>query len=91
MLASEELRRTRGCHSQQFHVTATKLATFLESVEAHEALLQQRLADAESAFVRAPQPNPQASEPRQDHSRIFALSAGPKVAAGRKAELYEEL
>ena len=41
MLASQELRRIRQCHSQQFKVTATKLAEFLESVESEEALLKQ--------------------------------------------------
>ena len=46
MLASQELRRVRQCHSQQFKVTASKLAEFLESVEAEEVLLTQRLTDA---------------------------------------------
>ena len=45
-LASQELRRVRQCHSQQFKVTASKLAEFLESVEAEEVLLTQRLTDA---------------------------------------------
>jgi transposase InsO family protein len=48
MLASQELRRTQQCHSQQFKVTATRLAEFLESVEAEETLLKQRLSDYES-------------------------------------------
>ena len=52
MLASQELRRAQQCHSRQFHVTATKLARFLESVEAEEALLQQRLSDVESGRLR---------------------------------------
>ncbi len=90
-LASEELRRTRGRHSQQFHVTATKLATFLESVEAHEALLQQRLADAESASLRGGYPNQQVSGPPQDHSGAQAISAESTTATVRKSELYEEL
>jgi putative transposase len=40
MLASQELRRIRQRHSQQFTVTAAKLAEFLESVEAEEVLLK---------------------------------------------------
>jgi transposase InsO family protein len=46
--ATEELRRRRKLHSQQFNVTAKKLAEFLESVEAEEMLLMQRLRDRES-------------------------------------------
>lgn len=45
-LASQELRRIRQCHAQQFTVTAAKLAEFLGSVEAQEVLLKQRLIDA---------------------------------------------
>jgi putative transposase len=44
--ASQELRRIRQCHAQQFTVTAAKLAEFLGSVEAQEVLLKQRLIDA---------------------------------------------
>jgi putative transposase len=53
MLASQELRRLRQSHSQYFIVTAAKLAEFLESVEAEEALLEQRLTDTESRYLRA--------------------------------------
>jgi putative transposase len=45
-VASQELRRIRQCHAQQFTVTAAKLAEFLGSVEAQEVLLKQRLIDA---------------------------------------------
>jgi transposase InsO family protein len=51
MIASQELRRRKGLHSKQFNVTAAKLAQFLESVEAEEALLKQRLADREARAV----------------------------------------
>jgi putative transposase len=75
MLASQELRRIRQCHSQQFKVTATKLAEFLESVESEEALLKQRLSDAESrqprttnsissALIPLPPPAPRAGVPQ---------------------------
>jgi transposase InsO family protein len=49
--ATEELRRRRKIHSQQFNVTAKKLAEFLESVEAEEMLLMQRLHDREMQSV----------------------------------------
>lgn len=45
MIATAELRRRHLLHSRQFNFTATKLARFLESIEAEEVLLQQRLAD----------------------------------------------
>jgi hypothetical protein len=50
-VATEELRRRRRLHSQQFNVTAKKLAEFLESVEAEEQLLAQRLRDREMQHV----------------------------------------
>jgi putative transposase len=52
MIASQELRRRKGLHSQKFRVTAARLAQFLESVESEEALLRQRLADREARVIR---------------------------------------
>jgi hypothetical protein len=51
MIATKELRALKNSHSQQFTVTAKKLADFLESVEAEEAMLMQRLRDAEGRKV----------------------------------------
>lgn len=45
MLASEELRRRNKLNAKRSKVTAKKLAEFLQSVEAEEVLLHQRLAD----------------------------------------------
>jgi hypothetical protein len=45
MVATQEMLRRHTLHSRQFNFTATKLAHFLESAEAEEALLHQRLAD----------------------------------------------
>jgi putative transposase len=53
MLATAELRRRNQCHGQRFSITARKLADFLGSVEAEEALLEQRLRDAEAKDVLA--------------------------------------
>lgn len=50
-VATEELRKRRKLHSQQFNVTAKKLAEFLESVEDEEKLLAQRLRDRESQHI----------------------------------------
>jgi putative transposase len=45
MLASEELRRRYRLHSSRSTITAKRLAEFLQSIEAEEVLLHQRLAD----------------------------------------------
>jgi transposase InsO family protein len=52
MLATQELRRRYHNHSAAFAVTARHLAEFLQSVEAEEVLLTQRLSDLESAATR---------------------------------------
>ena len=52
-IAAEALRKRTHRHSQQFPITAAKLAEFVTSVEAHEALLAQRQRDAEARAVFA--------------------------------------
>jgi transposase InsO family protein len=52
MLATNELHQRRRNHSADFTVTARQLAEFLQSVEAEEKLLTQRLRDWESKDVR---------------------------------------
>jgi len=52
MLATEELRQRYHNHSAAFDVTARQLAEFLQSVEAQETLLTQRLSDLESRTIR---------------------------------------
>ena len=52
MLVTNELRQRRRNHSADFTVTARQLAEFLQSVEAEEKLLTQRLRDWESKDVR---------------------------------------
>jgi len=52
MLATTELHRRRRNHSSSFHITAQRLAAFLESVEAEEVLLMQRQRDRESLTIR---------------------------------------
>jgi hypothetical protein len=51
LLASEELRKRNRRHGQQFTLTAAKLAEFITSVEAEEALLDQRWHDEEARVV----------------------------------------
>jgi|SRR5579875_1594700 len=53
MLATKELHRQHQQHSKQrFNLNAKTLAIFLESVEAEEALLMQRLRDRETIGIR---------------------------------------
>lgn len=51
MLASIELRKRQSRGKSVFNVSAKKLASFLASVEAQEALLMQRLRDSETKKV----------------------------------------
>ncbi|HEV8366305.1 MAG TPA: DDE-type integrase/transposase/recombinase [Pyrinomonadaceae bacterium] len=51
MIATKELRALKASHSQQFSVSAKRLADFLESVEAEEVMLMQRLRDTEGRKV----------------------------------------
>ena len=53
MLATQELRQRYHNHSAAFAITARQLAEFLQSVEAEEMLLTQRLSDRESGVARA--------------------------------------
>jgi len=52
MLATQELHQRCHNHSAAFPVSARQLAEFLESVEAEEVLLSQRLNDLESKAIR---------------------------------------
>jgi len=71
MIASKELHRRRQCHSQGVAITAGKLAAFLQSVEADELLMAQRLRDQEAqATRRAPATIRPAPPPDSDKFRI---------------------
>jgi putative transposase len=52
-IAAEELRARHRHHSRQFSVTAAKLASFITSIEAQEALLAQCKRDSEARAVFA--------------------------------------
>ena len=52
MLATTELHRRHRENSSTFAITARRLAEFLQSVEAEESLLTQRLRDLESQNIR---------------------------------------
>jgi hypothetical protein len=52
LLATQELRQRCHNHSAAFAISGRQLAEFLESVEAEEVLLSQRLNDLESKAIR---------------------------------------
>ncbi|MBU0493749.1 MAG: DDE-type integrase/transposase/recombinase [Chloroflexi bacterium] len=81
MLATAELRRGHQRHTQQSPITARKLADFLTSLAAEEALLEQRLRDTEARDVlaliegdRRPEPGP-----------ALLVSGAPRLAGDRAA------
>ncbi|MGH7146874.1 MAG: Mu transposase C-terminal domain-containing protein [Pyrinomonadaceae bacterium] len=53
IIATQQLRARRSRHSKRFQVNAKHLATFLQSMEAEEALLKQRLHDREARHLVA--------------------------------------
>lgn len=75
-IATEELRARHHRHSQHFTVTAAKLAHFITSVEAQEALLDQRKRDYEARAVFA------LMEGRQEHfSEDESIQKGANLGA----------
>ena len=80
ILASNEVRRQRQLHSQErFTVTARKLADFLESAEAEEKCLVQRLRDCESRSVRYNGPTAISGTSSGQENRPEYQSGSPQV------------
>lgn len=89
MLASKEVRRRRQLHSRErFTLTARKLANFLESAEAEEQCLLQRLRDRESSSIRQNGPILITGEiPEQATSReSWPESATTRISVPAEAE-----
>jgi putative transposase len=86
-LATSELRRRQEQHTgQRMTVNAKMLATFLESIEAEEALLMQRLCDRESTAMRAElSPRQLTAEPSSAQPNSEA--SGPEVKEA-PSEIY---
>lgn len=82
MLASKELQRRRQCHSQSLTITAKKLADFLQSVEADELLMTQRLRDQEAQARR------KASVPVAA-TRPYSVDSGGEAAEGNNVADFE--
>lgn len=92
MLATSELHQRQRGHSASFSVTARQLAEFLQSVEAEEKLLSQRLSDLESRGIRLVLANGDSKEEcvsTQGHSsEMTPEDAGLKVSGIAGIEIY---
>ena len=100
LLITAELRaRNRKSHITT-PITATRLAAFLADIEAHEAVLLQRLRDQETRAVlqiidrgrRAPTPGevPVPLETSQEAARPVAASTGVSAVDLATLQVYEE-
>jgi len=104
-IATEELRQRNRRHAQQFTVTAAKLASFITSVEAREALLDQRKRDYEARAVFAWMEGTQrpvrqdsasqsvrASVPQPESTKAFVTSAlsGAELSESTDDDIYED-
>ena len=90
MLASKELRRRRLLHSRErFTLTARKLADFLDSAEAEEKCLLQRLRDRESASIRqnGPVVAPCAHGSEVESKGPESRNTMPQIFASNQAEV----
>ena len=93
MLATTELRRKHQNHSTGFAITARHLAEFLQSVEAEETLLTQRLRDREHRVIRSEATTQAANvDPVGDHRAPVGLPVNVicMVDDGTIDEVYGE-
>lgn len=91
ILATQQLRARRSRHSKHFQVNAKQLATFLQSVEAEEALLKQRMHDREARRLVAAVEggSPSDSEQAAQMGMQEEQAAGAEEIAEEREE-YEE-
>ncbi len=100
LLVTAELRACNRKSHVTTPITATRLAAFLADIEAHEAVLLQRLRDQETRAVlqiidrgqRAPAPGevPVPLETRQEEARPVAESTGVSAVDLSTLQVYEE-
>ena len=89
MIASKELHRRRQCHSQGVAITARKLADFLQSVEADELLMTQRLRDQEARATRSAPTAIRPAPPDSDKIRVDPAADNDMVCNADSAEIGE--
>ena len=97
MLASVELRRRRQQHQRHVAITARRLAEFLNSVQADEALALQRLRDAETKKATRRKGSrsggatqPQVTSPQEPQASSEDLRLTEYTARPDQLEVYEE-
>jgi hypothetical protein len=97
MIATKKLRALKSSHSRQFTISAKKLADFLESVEAEEVMLIQRLRDAEGRKVfekiNSDGPAPEAEYPPVVRSTETSVNSATEESSSEEEaelEIYEE-
>lgn len=89
MIASKELHRHRQCHAQGVAITAKKLADFLQSVEANELLMTQRLRDQEAHATRSAPAAIRPAPPDPDKFRVDPVEDSDMVDDADCAEIGE--
>jgi hypothetical protein len=85
-LASAELRQQHREHGRCFSLTAKRLADFLQTAAADEALIAQRMRDAEYAVAQLAT---ESSSPL-DGPALLELESGVAGGAGQDDALIEE-
>ena len=92
LLATQELRARRSQHAQRCSVNAKQLAVFLQSAEAEEALLKQRLCDLATRRLIAAVDN--ATSATETVTEAFIQPCAPRTSTTESKaevrELYEE-
>jgi hypothetical protein len=92
MLASTVLRQKDKLHSRNQPITTTKLAAFLQSIEAQEVLLRQQLADlAGRTAWEALQAYPKAFNPRAETPMNSVAPALPTQSSVQPLEASSEI
>ena len=89
MIATKELRALKSSHSQQFTVSAKKLADFLQSVEAEETMLMKRIRDAEGRKV-LDKINDSAQVTKPVELEVAAVSEMTSVTSSERSSVTEE-
>jgi transposase InsO family protein len=89
MIASKELHRRRQLHSEGVTITARKLANFLQSVEADELLMTQRLRDQEAQATRSAAAAIRPALPDSEQFRVELATDSDAVGEVDSAEVGE--
>lgn len=86
MIANNELRKRQQRHSQGLAITAKRLGAFLQSIEADELAMTQRLRDREAQTTRN---FPNVVPSRQSSSADFDGGCQQENAAAANAEIVD--